>query len=407
MHRVSIMSSSELEKSQAKFVSEEEIDKWQEADEKSDPEQEDQHHTDLERKYADTQLRVVRTTMDFTLHNLRTNLEDSKYINLSPGYQRRLRWSIKQRSQLIESLLLNIPIPPVFLFEMEYNRYEVMDGIQRLASIGDFLNNQYKLKGLDYWQELDGYKFKELPDTIQRGLLRRTISTVTLLAESMKSTDSDNIDVRAVLFKRLNTGGAQLNPQEIRNSLYLGNFNKLLHKLSRDDFFCESWGIPKKSPGEEETPPDRLLRNPLYKTMADCELVLRFFAIRETIENDLHGSLKKLLDKSMQAHQKDNKESLNENEVLFKSCISKLFHLFDGDPFTLLSKKVSKPLYDALMVALSFKPDADLESYKEEIEKRLDAALTDDDRYEVLVGRGNTVSAIKERVLLARQILRI
>lgn len=90
-------------------------------------------------KYARSQLRVVRETKDYTLDYLRHALRSGQeLINVSPSYQRRLRWTRKKRSLLIESFLLNIPIPPIFLFESDYNEYEVIDGRQRLDAIREF-----------------------------------------------------------------------------------------------------------------------------------------------------------------------------------------------------------------------------------------------------------------------------
>lgn len=96
-----------------------------------------------------------------------------------------------------------------------------MDGRQRLEAIKDSLDNTYPLRGMEYWQELGGSRFNELPPRIQRGLLRRTISAIVLLAETSRPEDSE-IDVRMALFKRLNTGGVNLNPHESQNSLLLG-----------------------------------------------------------------------------------------------------------------------------------------------------------------------------------------
>lgn len=107
-------------------------------------------------KYARSQLRVVRETRDFTLDYLQHALKSDTYIiNVAPEYQRRQRWTAKKRSQLIESFLMNIPIPPVFLFEREYNAFEVVDGRQRLDTIRDFLANNFALTGLRYWTELN------------------------------------------------------------------------------------------------------------------------------------------------------------------------------------------------------------------------------------------------------------
>jgi uncharacterized protein DUF262 len=239
-----------------------EVDEW--FDSEDEPSEAPGEAVDIVTKYTEAQLRIVRTTMDFSLHNLRQSLRDSSYINLSPPYQRRHRWDIKKQSQLIESLLLNIPIPSIFLFENDYNQYEIMDGHQRLEAIKDFLENVYALRGMEYWPELDGYRFAELPPTIQRGLLRRTVSAIVLLAETSRPGDSD-IDVRMALFKRLNTGGISLNPQELRNALSPSRFNEMLLELSRWDIFRDIWGIPRYTKGEDETPPKSLLQNALYK----------------------------------------------------------------------------------------------------------------------------------------------
>src|SRR5262249_42554728 len=147
-------------------------------------------------------------------------------LNLAPIYQRRARWDRKRRSLLIESFLMNIPIPPLFLFENRYNQYEVMDGRQRLETIRDFLENRFALTGMEFWKELNGLRFVDLRPAIQKGLLRRSITAVVLLAETTQPDESAT-DVRMILFRRLNTGGARLNPQELRNALYPGKFNEM------------------------------------------------------------------------------------------------------------------------------------------------------------------------------------
>ena len=332
-------------------ITEDEVDEWFETEDAPSAPASD--NLDIVQRYSDAQLRIVRTTMDLSLHNLRHSLGDSTYINLNPGYQRRNRWDAKKQSQLIESLLLNIPIPPIFLFENDYNQYEIMDGRQRLEAINGFLDNTFALKGLEYWPELDGSLYAHLPPTIQRGLLRRTITAIVLLAETSRPSESE-IDVRMALFKRLNTGGVRLNPQELRNALYPSPFNKMLSSISQWDVFRDTWGIPRYTPEEKEAVPKRLQANALYKSMADCELVLRFFAIKETILEDRRGSLRSLMDKAMRQHASDNESRLVELDGEFRQALSFLFEIFNGHPFVLpQTGRLSRPAYDALMVAAS------------------------------------------------------
>jgi hypothetical protein len=387
-------------------LSDAEVEAWFEEEDSESSERPSNIPKSIEQKYADSQLRVIRTNMDLSLHNLRQSLSsDSSYINRSPDYQRRHRWDDRKRSQLIESILMNIPVPPVFLFENEYNQYEVMDGRQRLDTIIDYLDNGFELKGLEFWRELVGKRYKELPTTIQRGLLRRTISAIVLLAETNMTVGLEEPDIRMALFRRLNTGGITLNPQELRNALYPSEFSGEVKRLARSTTFTRVWGIPPYTSEEERAPPEELVRNPLYRTMADCELVLRFFAIRETIAGDLKGSLRTLLDRCMDRHRHDTKATVVRLGEEFKLCLDTLSNLFDGKPFRLPEGRMSRPLYDALMVAYSLRPQSDLLLRAHSVREELQRSLTKPEEYGVLIGRGNTVEAIKSRVELASKVL--
>jgi hypothetical protein len=397
------MSDDPAQEERASQVTEEEVDAWFESED--DLPEIEPEHDDVVQRYSEAQLRIVRSNMDLSLHNLRQSLCDANYINLSPTYQRRHRWDTKKRSQLIESLLLNIPIPPIFLFENDYNQYEIMDGRQRLEAIKGFMDNSFPLRGMEYWPELDGARFNDLPPTIQRGLLRRTISAIVLLAETSRPEDSE-IDVRMALFKRLNTGGVKLNPHELRNALYPSEFNEMLQRISRWDVFRDTWGIPRFTPEEDEAVPKAVQTNALYKTMADCELVLRFYAIRETVQEDLSGSLRRLLDKSMKRHAGDSPHVLESLEADYRRVLSSLFAAFGGRPFVLpQTNRPSRPAYDAMMVGTALTGVGALEGREAAVRQNFLAAAQNPDSYEVLVGRGNTVDAIKARVALAQQLI--
>ncbi|RUV44626.1 MULTISPECIES: DUF262 domain-containing protein [unclassified Mesorhizobium] len=388
-------------------VTRDDIDDWFAEEEASDVSDVFGDITDPAEKYAKSQLRVVRETKDYQLDYLAHALRpDNELIDTDPAYQRRLRWSNKKRSLLIESLLLNIPIPSVFLFETDYNRYEVIDGRQRLETINSFLANNFALTGLEYWAELNRMRFNDLPLVLQRGLLRRSISAVVLLAET-KVVDDDGLDVRRVLFDRLNTGGIRLNPQELRNSLYPGPLNALLIRLARADVFTRIWDIPPYRPNEDREPSEALLKNPLYASLADAELVLRFYALRDAIENGRSGSLRRILDRFMARNAALDSRDLAYMEQEFLVLLTRLSNTFEGRPFRLpKTNRPSRPLYDAMMIALSRSPELDVEGNSSNIRSKLSDFLSDRDTYDVLVGRGNTVESIRDRVSVAASILR-
>jgi hypothetical protein len=389
-------------KSQSSPLTDSDIEEWFESEETNGPET-SLSDEELSQKYADSQIRIVRSSLDFTLHTLVSSIQDKSYINLSPGYQRRARWDRRKKSLLIESFLMNVPIPPLFLFEKDYNQYEIMDGRQRLEAISEFLENKYALYGMEFWPELQGKRFSDLPGTIQRGLLRRTINAVVLLAETSRSDDA--FDIRLILFRRLNTGGVRLNPQELRNALYPGQFNKALHDLSREDLFTTVWNIPKKTAKEEEEPSGELQKNILYRSMMDCELVLRFFAIRDAVAGKSKGSLRQIFDNTMQRHSLDTDGQIAKLKSEFLDTLGRVTHSL-GTTFHLLpDDQPSRPLYDAILVAAESLPTLNLQSSALAIKARLVAALADPAKYDVLVGRGNTLDSIRNRVQLATSIL--
>ena len=363
-------------------------------------------HEDPGSKYAKSQLRVVRETRDYQLGYIQHALQPGReLINIAPSYQRRLRWDARKRSLLIESFLLNIPVPPIFLYEEDYNLFEVIDGRQRLDTIRSFLANDFSLKGLEYWPELDGLRFNELPKVLQKGLLRRGLQAVVLLAET-RDSDEEGIDVRRVLFDRLNTGGEKLNPQELRNALYPGRLNQLLISLARSNSFTEVWGIPKFTKSEIDNPPAELVANPLYSKLADAELILRVFALKDAIDNDRRGSLRTILDRYMAENANIPEELQSAMSKSFLSSLEWNIDTFKESAFRLPTGRISRPLYDALMIGHMQCSEAGTTlASPGKIRTELTAALQDDSQYEILVGRGNTIVSVRERAALARTML--
>jgi hypothetical protein len=259
---------------------------------------------DLEKLYDDTSGRILQERNDFFLPQIRDFVQKRRWVNLRPEYQRRRRWDRKKQSRLIESLLMNVPVPPIFLYETDLSRYEVMDGQQRLVSIIEFYEGKLELGSLRAWSDLNGFRYQDLPERLKRGLDRRRISAVILLAESAAPEEIQFADIRREVFERLNTGGTALNPQELRNSIYGGPFNDLIVDLARTPLFCKMWDIPVHGRTPSNAQLEALQNNELFRKMADCQIVLRFFAFRE--KEHVKGSVRSMLDSCMKRNQYQN-----------------------------------------------------------------------------------------------------
>ena len=109
----------------------------------------------INKKYARGEIRIVTEQARYPLNTIKALVDNPSY-KLSPEYQRRHRWSVEQKSRLIESLIINVPLPPIFLYEFGYSKYEVMDGLQRLSASHEFYSNRFALRGLTQWRELEG-----------------------------------------------------------------------------------------------------------------------------------------------------------------------------------------------------------------------------------------------------------
>ena len=254
-------------------------------------------------------------------------------------YQRAIDGTGKQKSLLIESLLLNIPIPPVFFYENDLARYEGMDGQQRLNAIKEFLEGDFALRGLTVLSDLHGRRYTKLPPKVKRNLDRASISAIVLLQESqgrLKISGSRNYyELRRFVFERLNTGGKRLNAQEIRNAVYGGEFNDLITTLSRDKIFTKIWDIPEytnSDPNEYYEEPERQ-KNYLYRSMGDCQIILRFFAL----ENDksIRGSIRSMLDRCMERYLDISQDEAMKIKDRNLSRLNMAYELFDGRPFEL------------------------------------------------------------------------
>lgn len=316
---------------------------------------------ELNERYSAGAVRIVTEQARYPLPQVPQMVASEDY-KLDPEFQRRHRWDVEKKSRLIESFIMNVPIPPIFLYEVGYAKYEVMDGLQRLTAISDFYGERLVLSGLEEWPDLNGRTYKTLPEAVRRGVDRRYLSSVVLLQETASSKHEAQ-RLKQIVFERINSGGVSLSNQESRNAIYDGPMNRLCLRLSRLDSLCRTWGIPEPNTeekfGGEINPEAR--KNDYFSQMTDVELVLRFFAYRQRLEHQ-EGALKDFLDKYLQKANLLDDDLLQTLGIIFAETIDLAYELFGNEAFYLWRKRVTgwgwyrRPttsVYDPMMYALS------------------------------------------------------
>lgn len=363
----------------------------------------------IDEKYIKGEVRIVTEQARYPLVSI-PNMLNGKDYELNPEFQRRRRWDNEKKSKLIESFIMNVPIPPIFLYEDEFSHYEVMDGLQRLTTIQDFYENKFALDGLEEWRELNGFKYSQLPPQVRKGIDRRFLSSIILLQETAKSKEEAE-RLKQLVFERINSGGIKLSDQESRNAIYNGPMNKLCISLARNKFLCKTWMIPEPNSYEvdENAVSEELSNNQIYKTMTDVELVLRFFAYRQRF-SFRKGTLKNYLDKYLRyANFNYSTQTLEMLKNIFEETIKLAYDLLGTNAFHLYRRRNGKwswykrpttTVYDSLMFFLSKhlnKKEVLIENKKQIKQHFPDFYI---DNYNAFEGRNTNVNDVEIRVKL-------
>lgn len=318
----------------------------------------------INEKYLKGEVRIITEQARYPLETITSLINSGNYI-LRPDFQRRHRWDRVKQSRLIESFIINIPIPPIFLYERDFSVYEVMDGLQRITAIIEFYQDVYPLEGLTEWSELNGLRYSQLPQQVKKGIDRRYLSSIILLKETAKE-EMEAEKMKQMVFERINSGGAKLEFQESRNALYPSKFNEAIIELARNKYLCEIFDIPQVSDDENlraDRYSDELKGNYLFQTMKDVEYVLRFFAMRQR-DSWADIPLNKFLDRFADAAKNLPDEIIPLYEALFEETIELAYNLFGDHTFSLWkyekrmgcyrwNKKPNIVVYDPMMFVLS------------------------------------------------------
>lgn len=182
------------------------------------------------------------TKKDFSIYELYRKF-NKKQLILDVDFQRSELWKNKQKCELIESILMGLPLPIFYLKQMDNATYVVVDGKQRLSTLFEFLNNKFTLKSLKILDFLNGKKFEDLTDDL--AVYQSQIEDYQLYSHIILPPTPDKILFD--IFDRVNRGGTQLNKQEIRNALYHGNGLEMIKKITKSDIFVDVTHINPQS----------------------------------------------------------------------------------------------------------------------------------------------------------------
>lgn len=322
--------------------------------------------------------RIVSYNVANTVEVLNFKIEGEE-IDLKPEFQRDFVWDINRASLFIDSLLIGLPIPSIFLGKSkEDESYKVIDGQQRLKSAYYFINGKFKTKGREQTfalKKLEGRQWNEKTYAELDEKYKRRIRNAVINTTVIEDIDS-NPRVVHDIFHRLNTGGMSLTDQEIRNCVYNGKFNSLLMNLNLNSDWRNLLG---------KTHPDRRLR--------DVELVLRFYALFEKIST-YEPSMREFLSN----YQKEHKNELVDKSI-FENAV-KLINENIGNKAFKIKRTVNKSVCDAILVSLA-QIQAENKEIKD-IQERHSRLIKDDEFIKYVSSGTSTENSVKNRIAIAR-----
>lgn len=319
-------------------------------------------------------------------------------IQLDPEYQRRHRWPQDYSSKLIESLILNIPIPIIYIsqnFDADTEttdyRFSVIDGQQRLTAIRDFFNDEFELIELESLQELNGLKYSQLPPFLVRRLEERTI-------KCLRIDSTVDPQVKLDIFERLNSGSVKLEPQELRNASHQGRFNDLCKELSKNSTYQELLQIT----------PAKSASNTKVKRMEDVELVLRFYALKDgkfkSYSQKSGYAFKDFLSDALEEGNKMEESELQSFKERFEWLVSFIHSSLGNTPFAkykfendefVLQSRFNSAVYDSIVIGVN---DTNINQITDENRDGLKELFKDLEYFEAVSGSTNNSSKVVTRI---------
>lgn len=323
--------------------------------------------------------KIIWQAKDFSIREFASMTTDGELI-LQPEYQRNFVASASISSRLIESILMDVPIPVIYLAQERDGTFSVIDGQQRLTSFLSFVNGKYpngeefKLTGLTVLTELNRLTFAQLSRELQTKIRTTTIHSIIIKKES-------NEDIKFEIFERLNTGSTKLNEDEIRNTVYRGAYIKLLSELAANPTFHE------------------LVRKENFRNrMVYRGMILRFLAVSEKSYLNYKSSMMQFCNKELRDNQHLAPAKAKEYRQRFEHCLGLVKAVFGANAFrryipataTTLGRwaegQINMALFDLQMIGFVNYSQNEVLRNADFIREALLDLMTNDEEFQLLIG---------------------
>jgi len=311
---------------------------------------------------------------------------DKGKITIQPDFQRNQVWNVVQKSKFIESIILNFPLPPIYLNETRESKYIVIDGLQRSTALRQFYNGEFALKGLEALPKYNGSKFKGLPETLQSKFENKKLTVFVL-------KPSTPIVVIYDLFNRINTGGTQLNKQEVRNCIYIGNSTRLLKELSEKSYFKLAIDY-----GVKDT------------RMKDREVVLRYLSFRWFDYRDKYnGDMSDYVESAMKRINQLTEDEIQPMKDDFERVMKKSYNIWGRNNFRIPTDftrgTINTAILETVCNYLSSKTDDFININKQTIKGNYKKLIKNDLYFESVTKATGNKTKVLDRFRLAHEIL--
>lgn len=343
-----------------------------------------QYSDDLKQKDFDIR------ELPYTVFELKRKCDQERII-LDPDFQRNPTiWTPEQRSKFIESIILNFPLPYWYVKQTQKGEYIVVDGLQRTLAIRDFIDNKFKLTGLKVLLDLNDCSFNDLKE--RSGDYETRIEDKKISLYVIQPSTPWRIIYE--IFERVNTGGTQLEKQEIRNCLFSGKSTDLLRELSDKDCFKQAIDSGFSS-----------------KRMKDRELILRYFAFK--VCNDYHqdyqGDMNSFLEDAMKKINEMPEGQIDKLRNDFERVMRLTYDFFEKGNFRLPTDKnrgkVNMIMFESISYFFSTHDNQFLDQHKKTIKQNFAKLLKDSEYVDSIKRVKNDKNTVIKRFDLAQKIL--